>query len=429
MTTSVRIVADPDPERFLATDQLVWFAPPSDLPPADELLGLPAGQRFAAELDGQAGDAHHRTPYAGVYGVYPITVTVPSGRADPNGLRRMTAAGLTWVGVHPDRRRRGVLTAMVRDHLDRTAAAGVAVSALHASEATIYARFGYGQALVSHTVTLAREAELRAPHLDAAAADLDTRLSTITDPGIAERLRAVDEAMAASQVATLVFDAELYRRYVLEPASQLRQTEPRRVLFAVQDGRDVASAVFRRHAKWEPSGPAGRLEVLWLAGTAPARLTLLRRLVGYDLIGSVSVNGIGADDPLWHWIGGHRGASELRSSENLWVRLVDLPAALMARGYTEECDVVVEVADEQLPVNAGRWRMVVRDGAADVERVDTAADLSLDVAALGAAWLGSAGNLVAMHRAGLVAEHRPGAVGQLWRALRLDVAADPAPVF
>jgi hypothetical protein len=46
--------------------------------------------------------------------------------------------------------------------------------------------------------------------------------------------------------------------------------------------------------------------------------------------------------------------------------------------------------------------------------------VSLSAAALGAAYLGGT-NLLAQTRAGVVAEHRPGAARDLWRLLRTDL--------
>jgi predicted acetyltransferase len=115
--------------------------------------------------------------------------------------------------------------------------------------------------------------------------------------------------------------------------------------------------------------------------------------------------------------------------DSLWVRLVDLPGALQDRAWSAPCDVVVEVADAAAPWNAGTWR-IRADGAgqATVERTTEQADVRLDVAALGAAYLGG-GNLVARHRAGLVAERRRGAVAELAHAMRTDVAPTAAVNF
>jgi hypothetical protein len=63
-----------------------------------------------------------------------------------------------------------------------------------------------------------------------------------------------------------------------------------------------------------------------------------------------------------------------------------------------------------------------------VERTTAEADLRLGVDALGAAYLGG-GNLVARQRAGLIEERRKGAVAELWRAMRTDVAPTAAVGF
>ena len=59
---------------------------------------------------------------------------------------RCRAAATTVVGVAPTHRRRGVLRAMMRAHLDDVHERGEPIAALWASEETIYGRFGYGLA-------------------------------------------------------------------------------------------------------------------------------------------------------------------------------------------------------------------------------------------------------------------------------------------
>ena len=44
----------------------------------------------------------------------------------------------------------------------------------------------------------------------------------------------------------------------------------------------------------------------------------------------------------------------LTVGDGLWVRLVDLPAALAARSYAGPGELTLEVADTFMPANAGR---------------------------------------------------------------------------
>ena len=93
-------------------------------------------------------------------------------------------------------------------------------------------------------------------------------------------------------------------------------------LHAGQETRHLARGEDQR-------GPVG---IGRLAQRDPAtRLTLLRRLVDFDLIGTVKVSTVGVDDPLLLWVGGPRATAEVATYDSLWVRLVDLPEALEAQ--------------------------------------------------------------------------------------------------
>jgi len=418
--TDIRVDRAADPDRFLATDHLVWFSEVPAVPTDEQLVGLPEDQRFAADVEGADPGT-----YPGIYGVFPLTLTVPG---PASGLREVPCSGLTWVGVHPDHRRKGVLTAMLRHHFEQVHEQdGTYVSALHASEPSIYGRHGYGLASLEHVVTLGRGTTLTAPHLDEASAALSTHLSTITDPGMPKRMLECHRAVA--ELGSVVGDEGYYTRVCAEFPGSLRDKESWRVLFARRDGVDVGFTMFRRSHKWENARPSGELEVWAVIGDPATRLTLLRRLLDFDLIGTVKIGTVGADDPLLHWVGGPRATSDVATYDSLWVRLVDLPEALRARSYAAPCDVVVEVADRAAPWNEGSWRIHVDDdGRAEVERTSAEAAVRLPVEALGGAYLGG-GNLVTLHRSGLVEQRSPGAVAELWRSMRTEVVPTAAVGF
>jgi predicted acetyltransferase len=102
--------------------------------------------------------------------------------------------------------------------------------------------------------------------------------------------------------------------------------------------------------------------------------------------------------------------------DGLWVRLVDVGAALAARSYSTADSVVIEVADEFCPWNQGRWRVK----ASAVERTNAPADLSGDVTALGSVYLGGF-TWAQLARALRVTELRPGAVARADALFRHDV--------
>ena len=418
----IRVETATDGDRYLASDRLVWFDNLGEEPTALQLRGVPEDQRFAATVVG--GEVDPAT-YPGIYGVRPMQLSVPDGAG---GGRAVPVAGLTWVGVHPDHRRRGLLTAMMRHHFEQTRREGVHLTALHASEPAIYGRHGYGLASLELEIQLGRGTTLTAPHLEDEAAAISTQFRTITDDGVAERRRRIDLDLMSECVGTIVGDDEFYDVLChLTPADK-RDGEPPRIVFAVRDGRDVGYVVLKRKHKWPNARPAAEVEVSPISGAPAARLALARRVSDLDLAGSIKVYGVAESDPLLSWVQGPRALGVVHPYDSLWVRPVDLPEALALRGYESDCDVVVEVADEPAPWNAGRWRIRVKDGTGEVTRTDDDAEVSLPVSALGAAYLGGS-NLAALHRAGLVAEHRPGAAGELWRAFRTDLGPYAARGF
>lgn len=411
-------------EAYARTDDTVWFGESGTAPIELQLVSIPADQRFAAQIDDAARDNDAGT-YPGIYGIRPMTLSIPGSGREGDAVRRVPAPGLTWVSVHPDHRRQGVLTAMIGHHFDRARAdLGAhdapnkgAVSVLHASEPAIYGRYGYGLASLEMSVTLGRGTTLTAPHLDAAAASVRTELTTVTDPGMPERLLACWQHGDCQPIGTVVGALGYFIDVCHEPVSESRGKESQRVLFARRDGVDVGLALLRREQKWERGRPDGSVEAVWLVGNPATKLALLRRLVDFDLVGTTKVWTLGADDPVLHWVAGPRGSSDVSIYDSLWVRLVDLPRALTDRGYAAACDLVLDVIDEQIPENAGRWRLLVdHEGNATISRTDDAASLRMSIAALGSTYLGGV-SPVTLVSSGLIEELREGAARELSAAV------------
>ena len=58
--------------------------------------------------------------------------------------------------------------------------------------------------------------------------------------------------------------------------------------------------------------------------------------------------------------------------DGLYVRLVDVPAALSARGYNGEETVVIDVTDPFCPWNEGRYAITTGPNGASCERTEAA---------------------------------------------------------
>lgn len=162
----------------------------------------------------------------------------------------------------------------------------------------------------------------------------------------------------------------------------------------------------------KPAWPGRQVRVVDLdASGADAYAALWRFVLDLDLVRSFCRRIAPVDEPLRYLVADQR-AVVTEVLDGTYARIVDVPAALAARGYRAEVDLVVELTDRMLPDNDGGWRIRTSTTGAEVERTGASPDLSMDIRELGAAYLGGT-SLNALHRAGLVTEHRTGTVAQL----------------
>nr|BFE60820.1 hypothetical protein GCM10020063_053460 [Dactylosporangium thailandense] len=166
---------------------------------------------------------------------------------------------------------------------------------------------------------------------------------------------------------------------------------------------------------------AGTLVVEALeAATPEAYRALWALLTDFDLTRTVVAPSRPADEPLRWMLANPRAMRVTRQSDCLWLRILDLPAAIEARAYEAAAALTVEVEpDPMCPGNAGTWRLELSPDGASCWRTGGRPDLTLQIQALGSLYLGgmSAALLTA---AGRIREHRAGAAAELGRALRTD---------
>ncbi len=415
-----------DADRFLATDLLVWADGRPEAGTEHAVSGIPAEHRFAAET---ATSDQDPSRYAGVYGVYPLTLSIP-GPLDT--VRQVPVAGLTWVGVHPDERRQGVLGAMLRHHLDQVRAAEspgcTGLSVLHASETAIYGRFGYQIASREAKITLGRGTTFTAPGLTDAADEIRIVQRRASAPDSLEHARSAALFTGAGRVGTVVRPSATSAVYAGDGPIALTSQEPLQALLASDGDQPVGIAWFRRKPSWSDTAqPEGVVEVGWFAGTPAAQLAMLRRLVDVDLMATTTFNH--ADPALIAaWTGSARGVFGPQV-DSMWVRLADLPHAMAARGYAGAADLVLQITDDTLTQQSGRWRLRVgADGVGQLLPSTDQADLSLSIGQLAGGYLGET-QFATLARAGVLTEHRAGAAGELDRAMRTAVSPAPAIGF
>jgi predicted acetyltransferase len=358
----------------------------------------------------------------GTAAAYTFQLTVP-------GFQSLPAAGVTWVSVLPSHRRRGVLSSLMRRQLADVRDRAEPLAVLWASESVIYSRYGYGRAMWHADFTLYRgEAALA----KTAPADSGLRLRIVDPVTAMPELAKVYDSVLPSRPGFIARNEAWWQEVVYDPPDRRHGTSPLHCVLAEDDSGPRGYALYSAANRWDSdtSLPDSSLTVREMVGAdAAASAALAADLLSRDLTAEFRVRGRPVDDPLLYQLADPRRARP-RLKDALWVRIIDIPGALARRRYSGPADVVIEVRDDLLPSNAGRWRLTTIGAAPDGGGLEAscapaddgdAADVVLDVTELGAAYLGGI-PLGALAAAGLVTERRPGAVRQLSAALSWDLA-------
>jgi predicted acetyltransferase len=334
---------------------------------------LEAVERFSALLRPERMHiARDEGRIVGGAGAFTYRMAVPGGE--------IPAAGITVVGVLPTHRRRGALTSMMRAQLEDCRSRGELAAYLWASEATIYGRFGYGLASRNGSVSIATER---------------TRFAVPFEPRGVVRLVDFDEAartfprlyeqLFAERPGMFSRTKEWWElRRLDDDPSRRHGRGPKNLALLELDGEPAGYAIY--HVKQEEHAGASKGTVTILEVVAPsaeASRELWRWLLDFDWTSEFSANLLPLDHPLFLLLAEPR-RMRFTINDGVWVRLLDVGAALSARSYEGDDTVVLELADAFLPENAGRWRV----SAGGAERTDAQAEIALDVTGLSSVYLG-----------------------------------------
>ena len=374
----------------------------------DQWLGLSRqdGRRYLGVYPADADPA--QTDPVGTFVDFVKGLHVGGGREVPAWL-------ISNVTVAPTHRRRGILRAMMTESLQAAVDRGHPVAALTASEGGIYARFGFGVANSFRSVEI----------------DVKDGLP-LRGPAPTGSVRLVEPRELDG------LGDELYRRAYLQTPGSVERTASYRMeetdtnlhrnggkgtgLFAAvhhDDGGRPRGFVTYRFAGWEKSPQTMEVQSL-ITTTAQSHRALWQFLGSLDLIERITWKTAPDDGLLEAMMVDRRRIRTTFTQDRLWLRVLDVPAALSARPWSQDGSILLTVTDS-MGWAEGTWRVDVVGGEATVSRAEstTAPDLSMDVAELGSVWLGGISPEV-LRQAALVTEHRSGAVAELGRMLAQD---------
>lgn len=346
-----------------------------DQPTAEVLqqrhAGLSADRRLVGVFD--ESSAQPDLPVATTI-CWPADLTVPGHRAVP-------AWAVSGVSVSQTHRRRGIARALMEAELRTTLALGLPVAMLTVSESTLYGRYGYATAALARDVTvLTRRVRWTGPQPAG-------RVHFVSAEQLRDDGHAVVERVRLGRPGEISYDGHLWTRQLGLSVDDDNAKKLRLIRYDDASGTPQGFAVY--HLVGDDTDFAEhelKLHTL-VAATTDAYAGLWRFLLDMDLVTKVSAHLRPVDEPL-RWMIDDFRAVRVTEVDHLWVRILDVPAALGARTYGSPGRLVIAV-DDPLGHADGTWAVdVADDGGATVSATDDPADATMSVNALGSLYLG-----------------------------------------
>ncbi len=345
----------------------------SDDMPDEELTNLikstlPA-ERTLAAFDGDE--------IVGTFGGYDLDLTIPGGH--------VAMEGTTVVTVFPTHRRMGLMSEMMRKHLENSVANGYPIAGLWASASSIYDRYGFGVASYADTVTMrTRDIVFRD------GIDID-RVRRISVEDAHEVLPPVFDSVLRMTPGMYARSAVWWKADVLHDADWTKQgkTSKRIVIHEASDGPD-GYAIYRQQSGESDDGhPNGTVHIIEIiAATDRAHASLWSYLTNVDGCPNIRSWNTRVDDPLAMKLVEPRRIKLESHFDALWILILDVVVALEARSYEHDGTIRFTVAGSFRPDVRGSYELSVENGVGSCTRIEEEAELVLDIDVLGALYLG-----------------------------------------
>lgn len=313
----------------------------------------------------------------GTFGGFDLKLTVPGGSVKMDGT--------TVVTVFPTHRRLGLMDAMTSRHLANAADNGYPVAGLWASDSGIYGRYGYGTATYAATRTVSGP---MVRFRDGVEID---RVRRVTSEQAAELLPNAFDSQCRSVPGMFARNETWWAAEILSDEDWMKRgkTSQRIVVHDGPDGVD-GYVIYRQKSNESSDGHAdGEVSVSELIAATPrARASLWSYLMSIDGCPKVKSWNMPVHDEVLAMVREPRRFATNALFDALWIRILDVEAALSKRTYERDGTVTFSVVDGYRPTTQGSYRLAVSEGVGVCRRTDEPATLSIDVDVLGAIYLG-----------------------------------------
>jgi len=350
-------------------------------------------------------------------GSFHTELTLPGGSTVP-------AAAANDAGVLATHRRRGVFSALMERQLRDLRDLGEVVALLHASEGSVYSRFGYGVATSVRQVNVqSRRVEFRSD-----CPDTSGRTRIVDRHAAIEACSAVHARACTQRAGGIARSADWWQLVLGDAESFMGGGLGRLVVLHLDEsGTANGYAIYHLVEDWS-TGQAEHVLAIWelLGESIPIEVALWKLLLSHDLVTRVQ-GYIATDHLLWNVVEDPRQIHIDYEQDRLWLRLLDVEAALSSRSYAASeilggvgsSKLSFGVRDPLLSELAGSYTLEVDQGVGTCSRSAAPADLLLDISSLSACCLGGS-SFRRLVRAGQIVEITAGAAALADQLFSID---------
>jgi predicted acetyltransferase len=322
-----------------------------------------------------------------------------------SGERVVDASKITLTGVLPTHRARGIAGSLMRRQLADLRGRREPIAILTAAQSHVPDSHGF------HPATRALSIEAAPGRMPAHGDAGGLHLRLVSDRAEARNmLPAVYDRHRRGQVGQVSRPPAFWTEWFRDrPRLRIGPSERFVVVAETADGECHGYLTYRlRYGPLREEPVSDLIMEDLIALTDEARAALWRYALSFTQASRLRAWNLPVDDPV-QWLPSNPAAVRVTGLRGfLRLRIVDVAAALERRRYRSG-ELVLEVTDDVLADNAGRFALLGDDDEAACTRTGRAPDLRLSIADLAAAYLGDVA-FGSLARAGRVGELAPGAV-------------------
>jgi predicted acetyltransferase len=294
----------------------------------------------------------HDDLLVGTTNSWPSPQTVPGGRT-------VESWGISSVTVAPTHRRRGIARGLLEGELRTAAALGIPVAMLTVSEATLYERYGFAPAAYRSDFTIDTRRSAWA------GGDPDGTISLITLTEWEERINALHERVRLASPGSIPVWPLRWRQISGTRDTDSSRAAKMRALQYTDESGEIRGLALYSVGGGDDDFTQHHLDLQYLsAETDDAYAALWRFVLEVDLVTEVRAWLRPVDEPLRWMVRDQRGIRQT-VTDHQWVRILDVVAALEARGYEQDGRLELDITDD-LGFASGRFTLDVVDGTAIV---------------------------------------------------------------